>query len=219
MSGIEESWHIPPSSSELTWKGQQALSRVHVLNERCLELLKQSAREDRQSPAFVHQSRGLWNGLNATARKRAAQVPFLLMDVHFQEAQWWRGARSGRRPQRQPLSPESVFNGKPAAELMRETLMLAWNTVTMDRRVACLLFGMAPAVSRIIADCGPQDVERIAARYRSHLRPRWHDFPPYWNNLLTAARDNDETALEESRLHGVLMIGGDLLPLLEGKAV
>ncbi len=34
-----------------------------------------------------------------------------------------------------------------------------------------------------------------------------------------AARDNDEAALEESRLHGVLMIGGALLPLLEGKAV
>ncbi|WP_161810943.1 hypothetical protein [Steroidobacter agaridevorans] len=61
--------------------------------------------------------------------------------------------------------------------------------------------------------------ERIAARYRAHLLPRWHDFPAYWNNLLMAARDNDEAALEESRLHGVLMIGGALLPLLEGKAV
>ncbi|GFE87287.1 hypothetical protein GCM10011488_22410 [Steroidobacter agaridevorans] len=219
MSGTEESWRISPSPSEFTWKGQQALARVHALNERCLELLTQSARGDQQSPAFVHQSRGLWRGLNAAARKRAAQMPFILMDVHFREAQWWRGAQSSRSSQRSLLTPEMVFKGKLAAELMRETLMLAWNTVSMDRRVACLLFGMAPAVSRIIADYGPQDVERIAARYRAHLLPRWHDFPAYWNNLLMAARDNDEAALEESRLHGVLMIGGALLPLLEGKAV
>lgn len=216
---LEENWRISPPSSEFTWNGLQALGRVHALNERCLELLTQSARQDRQSLAFVHQSRGLWNALNVTARKRAAQMPFLLIDVHFQEIQWWRGAQSARHAQRQPLAPDTTFKGKPAAELTREALMLAWSTVMMDRRVACLLFGMAPAVSRMIADFGPQDVERIAARYRSHLRPRWHDFPAYWNNLLIAARDDDEAALEECRLHGVLMIGGELLPLLEGKAV
>lgn len=216
---LEESWRISPRASEFTWKGLQALGRVHALNERCLELLSQGARGDRQTLAFVHQSRGLWISLNVTARKRAAQTPFLLMDVHFQEIQWWRDAQNSRSPQRQPLIPETAFKGKLASELMRETLMLAWSTVMMDRRVACLLFGMAPAVSRMIADFGPQDVERIAARYRSHLRPRWHDFPAYWNSLLIAARDDDEAALEECRLHGVLMIGGELLPLLEGKAV
>src|SRR5688500_9593389 len=114
MSEIEESWRISPSSGEFTWKGQQALARVHMLNERCLELLTQSARGDRQSPAFVHQSRGLWHGMNAAARKRAAQTPFLLMDVHFQEIQWWRRAQSSRPPQRQALTSETVFTGKPA---------------------------------------------------------------------------------------------------------
>lgn len=221
MSGriSEESLRTSRPSTDLTEKMKQALERVHALNERCLELLSQSARGDRQSLAFISQSRGIWHGLNVTARKRAAEMPFLLMDVHFREPLWWRGAQTSRPPTRQLLVPDAVFKGKPAAELMRETLMLAWNTVAMDRRFACLLFGMAPAVSRIIADLGPQDVERIAARYRSQLRPRWHDFPAYWNNLLVAARDSDETALEDCRIHGVLMIGGELLPLLEGKAV
>jgi hypothetical protein len=216
---IDEGWRASPPSSDFRWKGLQPLARVKTLNERCLELLSQSARGDRQSIAGIHPSRLLWNSLNVTARKRAAQMPFLLMDVHFKEIRWWRGAQTARHSQRQSLAPDAVFKGKPAAELMRETLMLAWSTVMMDRRVACLLFGMAPEVSRMIADFGPQDVERIAMRYRSHLRPRWHDFPAYWNNLLIAARDNDEAALEECRLHGVLMIGGGLLPLLEGKAV
>jgi hypothetical protein len=216
---LDGSWRASSRASESTWTGLQALGRVQALNERCLELLTQSARGDRQSPAFVHQSRALWTGLNVAARKRAAQMSFLLMDVHFQEIQWWRGAQSSRASQREPLPPETAFKGKLAAELMRETLMLAWSTVMMDQRVACLLFGMAPAVSQMIADLGPRDVERIAARYRSHLRPRWHDFPEYWNNLLIAARDDDESALEECRLHGLLMIGGELLPLLKGKAV
>lgn len=221
MSGriVEESLRTARPSTDLTGKMKQALERVHALNERCLELLSQGARGDRQPVAFVSQSRVLWHGLNGTARKRAAEMPFLIMDVHFRESQWWRGAQTSRPPSRQLLAPDAVFKGKPAAELMRETLMLACSTVAMDRRFACLLFGMAPAVSRIIADLGPQDVERIAARYRSQLRPRWQDFPAYWNNLLVAARDGDETALEDSRIHGVLMIGGELLPLLEGKAV
>ena len=100
---------------------------------------------------------------------------------------------------------------------MRETLMLAWNTVSLDRGAASILLGMAPAVRRIVVGFGPEDVERIAARYSRDLQPRWQDLPSFWVKLLTAARSDDDDALYESRLHGVQLIGGELLSLLDGE--
>jgi hypothetical protein len=211
--------HVSQDTSEFAWRGAQALRRVHALNERCLELLVNVARNDRQrtSLAIVNQDRDLWRSLNATARKRAARTPFLLVDVRFQDAEWWRLAKNPRPSSRSRLTLCEAFNGKTAGELMRETLMLAWSTVAFERGCASILFGMTPAVTGTIAELGPQDVERIAARHSRNLRPRWEDFPVFWGKLLAAARDGDEEALHEIHLHGTQLIGSELLPLMDGK--
>ena len=208
--------NAPEVASEFTWKGAQTLRRVHLLNERCLEVLTQLARAERQQinlPIVTHH-RNVWRGLNATARKRAAQTPFLLVDVHFQDTDWWRVARDPRPSRRRKAVLATAFTGKIAGELMRETLMLAWNTVTVDRGAAGILLGMTPGVSGIIAELGPHEVERIAARNSEHLQPRWGDFPAFWGKLLVAASEADERALHETRLHGVQLIGSELLPRL-----
>jgi hypothetical protein len=113
----------------------------------------------------------------------------------------------------------AALTGRIASELMRETLMLAWSTVAFERGAASILFGMTPAVGSIIAELGPQDVERIAARHSRHLQPRWEDFPGFWGKLLSAARDGDEDALHEIHLHGMQLIGSELLTLLDGRSV
>lgn len=98
---------------------------------------------------------------------------------------------------------------------MRETLMLAWNVVSIDRGAATLLLGMAPSVATMLVELGPQDVERIAARHGRHLRPRWEDLPQFWSNLLQAADGNDEDSLYKLHLHGIQLLGSELIPLLE----
>lgn len=218
---MDGSPHTPLASSEFKWRGAPALSRVHALNERCLELLSQLARTDRQriSLAIVSQHRTLWRGLSETARKRAACTPFLLMDLHFQDVDWWHSVRDPRPIRRRKMVLHAAFTGKIAGELMRETLMLAWSTVAFDRGAASVMLGMTPVVSGIIAGLGPQDVERIAARHSSHLQPRWEDFPAFWGKLLAAARDGDEESLHEIHLHGAQLIGSELLPLLDGRFV
>jgi hypothetical protein len=221
MSNISTDGSLYPSqgSSEFTWKGAQALGRVHALNERCLEVLTQLARTNQGqiSLVIVNQHRSLWRALNATARRCAARTPFLLVDVHFQDAEWWRAAREVRPSRRRKMLLNTAFTGKVAGELMRETLMLAWSIVAFDRGAASVLLGMTPAVSSIIAELGPQDVERIAARHCHHLQPRWEDFPAFWGKLLAVARDGDEEALHEIHLHGAQLIGSELLPLLDGR--
>lgn len=206
-------------SSEFTWKGAQALRRLYALNERCLELLGQLARSDREriTPDIVNQHRSLWRNLNVTARKRAAATPFLLVDVHFQDASWWEWARAPRPSGKRAMPSHPPFAGKITSELMREALMLAWSTAAFDRGAASILLGMTPAVAAVISELGPQDVERITARHSRHLRPRWEDFPIIWGRLLRAARDGDDDALHEVRLHGVQLLGSELLPLLDGR--
>lgn len=97
--------------------------------------------------------------------------------------------------------------------------MLAWSTVALDRGAATLLLGMTPAVGSTIAELDPQDVERIAARHSRHLRPRWEDLPAFWCKLLTAAKDGDEAAIRETHLHGIQLLGSELLPLLDGRSI
>jgi hypothetical protein len=168
---------------------------------------------------IINQHRDLWRSLDAAQRKRAARTPFLLVDVRFQDASWWRLAKDPRSSRRSKLALKEAFRGKTAAELTRETLVLAWSTVAFERGGASILFGMTPAVSSIIAELGPQDVERIAARQSRYLLPRWEDYPAFWGRLLSAARNSDEEALHEIHLHGVQLIGSELLPLLDGRFV
>jgi hypothetical protein len=98
---------------------------------------------------------------------------------------------------------------------MRETLMLAWSTANADRGIARLLLGMAPRVSALFAELGPHDVERIAARHRRHLQPRWAELPTFWHDLLTAARDADEDALYELHLYGTQLLGSEIIPVAD----
>lgn len=214
---IEGGLDAPLGPSDFMWHSAATLRRACALNERCLDALAQMAGSNRQRtpPAIIAQHRTLWRGLDGAARKRAADVPFLLLDVYFRDVQWWRGAL--HRPDRRRVgAADPVFTGKIAGELTRETLMFAWSTVLLDRRIATLLLGMPPAVSAILADFEPQDVERIAQRHSRHLRLRWQDLPAFWRGLLTAARSGDDDALCVSRLRGMQLIGGELLPLLGG---
>jgi hypothetical protein len=208
-----------PSGS--MWKGAQALTRVHALNERCLELLTQLARGDRRriDLVIVNQHLDLWRSLSATVRRRAARTPFLLMDLHFQNAEWWRSVAHSRPASRRTMILRAAFTGRIAGELMRETLMLAWSTVAFDRGAANIMLGMTPPVSGVLAALGPQDVERIAARHSEHLQPRWQDFPVFWGKLLSAARNGDDEQLHEAHLYGVQLIGSELLPRLDGNFV
>ena len=204
--------------SLLSWRGAPTLRGVEALNGRCLELLATLARSDRQKIALpmVDQYRSLWRGLNGSARVRAARMPILLMDVHFQDAHWWRMARDPKQSGRRMALHTAAFTGRIGTGLMREILMLAWGAVAVDRGIASVLLGMAPSVTNIFAELGPPDVERIALRFSRHVRPRWQDLPAFWGKLLAAARECDEDAIEACRLHGVQLIGSELVSSLDG---
>jgi len=193
------------------WAGAHTLRLVHELNERCIETLARlSTDRSTRTIEIVASSRALWSCLDAGARRRAAECPFLLVDVWFQNVHWWRSVKERRIPHVHSAR-HRCFPPRAAGTLMRETLMLTWSTARSDRRIAGLLLGLAPAVAEIIAGLGLQDVERIAAKFARQVRPRWEDRPGFWRSLVLAARDGDENTRHEIHLHGLQLLGADLL--------
>jgi len=145
------------------WSGIHVLKLVHELNDRCLAELAQLAQSDRSPRAaeFFGQYRDDWRSLDAGARQEAARFPFLLLDIRFQDEEWWRMAPDPRS-EGTPSNPgPSFFPPEPAGELIRETLVLAWHTVLSNRGAAMLLLGMSPAVCSRVAGLGLQHIERI----------------------------------------------------------
>ena len=77
------------------WLRTRALKDVCQLNEYLLEVLSVLAALGRPTSLdVVTRHADLWRLLDATARRRAAQIPVLLLDLNFQDETWWQGVVS-----------------------------------------------------------------------------------------------------------------------------
>lgn len=156
------------------------LGLVRALNRRCVELMAQLARSDgAPAPPAIAKNLALWRGLDRSARERAANQPVLLLDINFADATWWRRACERRSIERKP-GAQGYLSPRVAAELMRETITLAWVIARADHGLACMICGMAPPVARILSSFGPADIERLSGQHHRHLRLRFDDLPSYW---------------------------------------
>lgn len=199
----------PPSPPR--WKGTQSLELVCQLNARCIELLCDQAASDALVAASprVTENRECWLRLSSDARRRAAQMPFIIVDVEFRNAAWWRGAVDGNAARVGP-----VINGlwrEASLHLAQEVLMFAWQTARWDRAVARQLFGMASAVVEIISVLTPHQVLDIASREHLSVRVRWAENVPFWKDFLMAAENGDDDRLADVHLYAKLLLCGELV--------
>jgi hypothetical protein len=207
----------PGSLPAWKWTGAETLDFVYALNERCLHVLRRQVIEEGQrfpecdALDVVTACQELWFGLDESALRSAAKCPFLLIDMRFENENWWREVGDGANSPDAKNSDPSVFPAETARELSAETLTLAWHTARLDQRIASQALGLAPGVVGIIASLGPREVQRIAARHSHQLRPRWESNPPFWEQLLRTAVGGNAASLSEFHLHGLQLLGGDLL--------
>ena len=67
------------------------LHPLYAINERCLDLLVQSARTGASGTfALASELRDLLSKLTPEARARAARRALLLVDMRFADGRWWR---------------------------------------------------------------------------------------------------------------------------------
>ena len=89
--------------------------------------------------------------------------------------------------------------------LALETLMFGWQVAREDRSVASMIFAMPPSVADCIAALTTRQVRTLAIESAKSLRLRWDNHPRLWRELLLAAREPDDAALEalrrEAKLH------------------
>jgi hypothetical protein len=197
---------IAGAPSAARWKGGDSLDSIYRFNERTLGLLSGVA----LNSLPCDMARELSSGLDKEIIRRAAQLPFVILDVHFTNETWWhRVVELNAVP---TVAPGPYhWPAKVVEPLMQEIIILAWHGVKSDRRVAQLSFGMSPGVAHVIASLSPQQLTQIAHSYSSELRLRWQDNADFWSQLLRAARNGDQDALEEIRLHAKLLLCGELI--------
>jgi hypothetical protein len=196
----EKAIYQPPSPPQ--WKGRDSVDLAFQLNLRSFGLVRDMAARSGNWPLIGH-DRALWSELDAGAIERAARFPFVVLNVHFTDVEWW---CSDSKPPEVSHWPETV-----SEPLMGELLVFAWHTVKWDRRVARLALGMVPGVAEFIAALTPHQLDRIAADNCRALRLRWQDDAAFWTRLLEAARDDDEETLADIHLHAKLLLSGELI--------
>jgi hypothetical protein len=212
---MDESKTDDEASSALPrWIGAPSIPLAHQLNGQCVDLVCELANDlsAQELPRFILQNRDLWRLLEPEARKRVAEFPFVIVDLHFKDSDPWQLASDGHQMAAYESMLYSDFPAKLFEDLALETLLFARQVAREDANVAIAMFAMTSAVVRMIASLTVSKVKAIARRNASHLRVRWDRHPDFWRDLLTACRAGDERAIEAIRRQGKLLFCGDVIP-------
>lgn len=193
------------------WRSAGILEAVSQLNERLVNALIEMARRGDASTAIVANNRDALCRLDATACKRAARSPVLLLDLRFQDEAWWRNAARPNAEYRATTTCGSSLPADCAVELSRESIIVAWLAVHHVRQSASLLFGMSGAVATVLGELTPQQLNRVAERSSHELRIRWQTKLDFWRRLLVTVNSDDAVDLCEIHLFALQLLGGELM--------
>jgi len=212
VSDSEDTSHEAMSATAPRWKRRLSLDLVHQLNEHCLELLAGVAAADAGSELpLVSANRDLWAHLRPDARKRAALLPFVIVDLYFADEAWWQRAIAA--PASTLHEPDSTnwLPSELSERLVQETLMFAWQMARSDRTAAQVSFAMRSTVAAMIGQLTPGQVRVIALRVSRDIHVRWEQNGRFWRELLFAAESGNDEAIAELHLHAKLQLLGPLV--------
>ena len=198
-----------PSSTvrEFPWQ------TLYGVNLRCIELLVHAARSERPDTLpLVRELRDQFRNTDPESRQRASERGALLVDIAFQDEDWWHGVKVDPVRKRRTIGSLG-FARRTAVPLARAALTLAWYGIQEDAETATVVLGMSRGVTEVIAQLQLPEIDRLAeCRYRQ-LLPRWHDQPDYWRDLLEGSRSSAPASERRLNLRAVQMVVGEQLSL------
>lgn len=189
-----------------------SLPAIRDLNHRGIELMAQAARRSRDSPlSLIGTLQRELRESTPAIRARAADRPFLLLDLEFSNATWWQAVvhDPNRRIRRESLQP--AFPQSATLPLTRATLIAIWRSVCTDARSARMLLGLDESVARLFVNLPVTVIDPIANRIHSHLKPRWGDHPVFWRGLFRAATTEDSAELTQIDIQGLQLLTSEFL--------
>lgn len=212
--GVEEPDTLEPAHESRAWLRAESSEALAAINEECLELLvAQSMLRTTQQQPMLSELGDLWRSLDARARRRAAECPYLLADAGFADAQRWRflNGHAVSEPGAGAASDGPAFFTAPGAnDLVRRVLQFARELARTNSVAARLWLAMPPRCTQLLAGYTLREIDTAAARHPAWLRPRWSRQVPVWREFLLAARSGDTEAIELARMHGIQLLAGEV---------
>jgi hypothetical protein len=189
----------------------EAFDSLVELNGQCLELLAdQALTQPAQGNLLLRQVGELWRTLDASARRRAAACPYLLVDAGFSDPGRWRWLQGRHVNEGAPAPYASFFTVPRASAVARQVFIYAWHLAQSKNNAAQLLLGMPAYCTQVIGACTLPQIHELAERHPEWMRPRWPTKVKVWRELLLAAASGEVVALENARMHGLQLLAGEV---------
>jgi len=214
--GLQELQEQPditePARPAQTWLRAESSEALAGINEECLELLTaQSMVRTLQPQPMLCELADLWRSLDARARRRAAECPYLLVDAGFADARRWRfpGGHAVSESVAGVVEGPPFFTAPGASDVIRRVLQFARELARTNNVAARMWLAMPAHCAQLLAGHTLRDIDTAAARHPAWLKPRWARHVPVWREFLTAASSGDVAAIESARMHGIQLLAGE----------
>ncbi|HEY4444843.1 MAG TPA: hypothetical protein VGN30_11210 [Steroidobacteraceae bacterium] len=138
--------------------------------------------------------------LSAAQRAAAADCPYALFDLRFQDDGYWRGRLQNSGAWR--VADESVVDDE-TSNFVRLALFYAWHVASTAGLKAQLLLGMSGATAAAFRRITVNQLSALVATEAMHLSVRWGGCTAYWSALTAAASRADPAALRRVQLYGL----------------
>jgi hypothetical protein len=138
--------------------------------------------------------------LSAAQRAAAADCPYALFDLRFQDDGYWRGRLQNSGAWR--VADESVADDETSS-FVRLALFYAWHVASTAGLKAQLLLGMSGTTAAAFRRITVNQLPALVATEAVHLSVRWSGCAAYWSALTAAASRADPAALRRIQLYGL----------------
>jgi hypothetical protein len=180
----------------------ETFKSLHVLNHRFLDLAAAwnngwSAPGGTGLPQSVAGQVAL---LTAAQRAAAAECPYALFDLRFQDDAHWglclQNARAWRIADEAAMDDDTVT-------FVRLALFFAWHLASRAGFAAQLLLGMNSSTAAALRRVTVNKLPALVLSEAANLSARWSDCAAFWHALTSAAVHTHPAALRRVQLHGL----------------
>jgi hypothetical protein len=211
---VQEPDIFEPTRDSQGWLRAESSEALAGINEECLELLTaQSMVRTLHPEPMLCELADLWRSLDARARRRAAECPFLLVDAGFADARRWRfpnGPGVNEPAMGTAVEGPPFFTTPGASDVIRRVLQFARELARTNNVAARLWLAMPSHCTQLLAGYTLRDIDTAAARHPAWMTPRWPRHVPIWREFLSAASSGDVASIESTRMHGIQLLAGEL---------
>jgi hypothetical protein len=199
-----------------SWAARQAhfsvdtLSSLHHLNHRFLDLVGTRIydwRLPRPLELPLEVSAGV-APLSTTQRAAAANCPYALFDLRFQDDEHWHGSLS--RAGHWRVADETMLDDDTVS-FVRLALFYAWHVASTAKLAAQLLLGMNEHTAMAFRSATLNCLPALVASEAANLTARWNTSDAYWRALVRAASRPDPSRLRKVQLFGLQLAAASRL--------